>query len=98
MGKTAVAIDLTESERRELERLVSRRRTAQGLAQRVRIVLPAAEGGETKTSVLALARPQTRWANGGGGSPSTGLMAFSTGLVPARRGRLAMTRSPRRFA
>jgi hypothetical protein len=38
MGKTAVGIDLTDSERRELESLASRRKTAQGLAQRARIV------------------------------------------------------------
>ena len=48
MGKTAVAIDLTQSERRELESLVSRRKTAQGLAQRARMVLLAAEGAENK--------------------------------------------------
>ena len=48
MGKTAVAIDLTQSERRELESLASRRKTAQGLAQRARIVLHAAEGAENK--------------------------------------------------
>ena len=48
MGKTAVAIDLTDSERRELQSLASRRRTAQGLAQRARIVLLAAEGVENK--------------------------------------------------
>ena len=34
MGKMAVPIILTESERRELEGLASRRKTAQGLAQR----------------------------------------------------------------
>jgi len=48
MGKMAVAIDLTDSERRELGSLASRRRTAQGLAQRARIVLLAAEGLENK--------------------------------------------------
>ena len=48
MGKTAVAIDLTQSERRELESLASRRKTAQGLAQWARIVLHAAEGAENK--------------------------------------------------
>ena len=41
MGKTAVGIDLTPGERRELESLASRRRTAQGLAQRARIALLA---------------------------------------------------------
>src|SRR5690348_13164989 len=48
MGKTAVAIDLTDSERRGLEGLASRRKTAQGLAQRARIVLLVAEGAESK--------------------------------------------------
>ena len=48
MGKMAVAIGLTEEERRELEGLASRRRTAQGLAQRARIVVLAADGLENK--------------------------------------------------
>jgi transposase len=48
MGKTAVAIDLTASERRELASLAARRKTAQGLAQRARIVVLAAEGMENK--------------------------------------------------
>ena len=48
MGKTAVAVDLSDSERRELGSLASRRRTAQGMAQRARIVLLAAEGVENK--------------------------------------------------
>jgi transposase len=49
MGKTAVAIELTVAERAELEGLAGRRRTAQGLARRARIVLGAAEGMENKT-------------------------------------------------
>ena len=48
MGKTAATIDLTQSERRELESLASRRKTAQGRAQGARIVLHAAEGAENK--------------------------------------------------
>jgi transposase len=60
MGKTAVAIDLTPSERREVEGLASRRKTAQGLAQRARIVLLAAEGAENKDISLRLgAAPNT---------------------------------------
>jgi hypothetical protein len=47
MGKTAVAIDLTPSERRELESLALRRKIAQGLPNG-RIVLHAAEGAENK--------------------------------------------------
>src|SRR6266700_1913278 len=48
MGKPAVAIALTAAERVELEGLASRRRTAQGLARRARIVLAAAEGLENQ--------------------------------------------------
>ena len=60
MGKTAVGIDLTDSERRELESLASRRKTAQGLAQRARIVLHAAEGVANKDISLRLgAAPNT---------------------------------------
>jgi transposase len=60
MGKTAVAIDLTPGERRELESLASRRRTAQGLAQRARIALLAAEGVENKDISLRVgAAPNT---------------------------------------
>ena len=60
MGKTAVGIDLTPSERGELESLAARRRTAQGLAQRARIVLHAAEGWENKAISLGVgAAPNT---------------------------------------
>ena len=60
MGKTAVGIDLTDSERRELESLASRRKTAQGLAQRARIVLHAAAGVANKDISLRLgAAPNT---------------------------------------
>jgi transposase len=60
MGKTAVAIDLTAIERRELESLASRRKTAQGLAQRARIVLLAAEGAENRDISLRVnAAPNT---------------------------------------
>ncbi len=51
MGKSAVAIDLTAAERRELEVLARRRKTAHGLARRARIVLAAADGLENKATV-----------------------------------------------
>ncbi len=51
MGRAAVAIVLSEAERRELEGLARRRKTAQGLARRARIVLAAAEGLENKAIV-----------------------------------------------
>ena len=51
MGKPAVAIELSAVERRELESLARRRKTAQGLARRARIVLAAAAGLENKAIV-----------------------------------------------
>lgn len=54
MGKPAVAIDLSAEERDELEGLSRRRKTAQGLARRARIVLAAAEGLENKAIVARL--------------------------------------------
>ena len=54
MGRTAVAIELTATERAELEGLAGRRRTAQGLARRARIVLAAAEGTDNKAIARSL--------------------------------------------
>lgn len=54
MGKAAVAIALTAAERAELKGLAGRRRTAQGLARRARIVLAAADGMENKAIAQAL--------------------------------------------
>lgn len=50
----AVAIELSEAERRELECLANRRKTAQGLARRARIMLAAAEGLQNKQIVERL--------------------------------------------
>ena len=44
MGKPAIAIELSARERRELEGLSRRRKTAQGLAVRAEIVLLPAGG------------------------------------------------------
>lgn len=54
MAKVAVTIVLTVEERRELEGLSRRRKTAQGLARRARIVLAAAEGLENKAIAARL--------------------------------------------
>lgn len=54
MGAPAVAITLTAAERAELEGLAKRRRTAQGLARRARIVLAAADGTENKVIARAV--------------------------------------------
>ena len=49
MSRAAVTITLSATERRELESLARRRKTAQGLARRARIILTAAQGLENKT-------------------------------------------------
>lgn len=54
MGKPAVRIELTAAERVELEGLSSRRKTAQGLAQRARIILAAADGLENQVIAKTL--------------------------------------------
>ena len=51
MSRAAVAIRLSDAEPRELEGLARRRKTAQGLASRARIVLAAADGLENKAVV-----------------------------------------------
>jgi transposase len=56
MGKPAVTIDLTDEERSELESLVRRRQTAQGLARRAEIVLLAADGLQNKEIVARLGK------------------------------------------
>src|SRR5262249_11848708 len=55
MGKPAVAIELTPAERRELEGLAGRRRTAQGLARRGGIGVLAGDGVESKDICAGLA-------------------------------------------
>lgn len=50
----AVSISLTDAERRELEGLAGRRKTAQGLARRARIVLEASSGLQNKEIVARL--------------------------------------------
>lgn len=66
MDKPAVTIDLSAEERRELENLAGRRRAAQGLARRARIVLLAADGLENKDICEELDVVRTRLANGAG--------------------------------
>jgi FixJ family two-component response regulator len=54
MAKAAVAIELNEAERRELESLARARKTGQALARRARIVLAAAAGPENKEICVEL--------------------------------------------
>jgi len=71
----AVAITLSAADCETLERCTRRRKTAQGLAMRARIVLVCAEAGMTNGAVakaLGVSRPTV--ATGAGGLPSVDLM------------------------
>ena len=50
-GPQAVALDLSETERARLQRLLRRHGTGQALAQRVRIILACAQAGATNLGV-----------------------------------------------
>ena len=88
MSGAAVAITLSEVERRELEGFARRRNTAQGLARRARIVLAAVEGLENKAIVQRVGGDaNTRSASGVGALPSSGSMAFTMNRAPGLRAR-----------
>jgi len=64
MGKLAVAIELSASERRELESLARAHKTGQAMARRARIILAAAGGLENKVicaEVGADANTVSKW-------------------------------------
>jgi transposase len=54
MGRELAALELSEAERSELVSLANRRKTAQALALRARIVLACAEGGQNKVIAARL--------------------------------------------
>ena len=54
MSRAAVTVTLSVDEQRQLESLSQRRKTAQGLARRARIILAAAQGLENKAIVETL--------------------------------------------
>ncbi len=96
MGKPAVTIELTNEQRGELESLVRRRQTAQGLARRAEIVLLAAKAFRTRRSSRGLAKMPTPWVSGVAASRSRVLMAFMTSPDLARLAKSAMTTLLRR--
>ena len=80
MSRSAVAITLSEAERRELEGLARRRKTAQGLARRP-------TGSRTRPLWSGWGRTRTRSASGAGALPSAVWMGSTT-----NRARSAMKR------
>src|SRR5262249_55152189 len=59
LGRPKVALILTEDERRRLDSLAHRSRTAPHLARRARIILACAEGQNNKTVAKRLRMSQT---------------------------------------
>ena len=96
MSRAAVAIVLSAAERRELEGLARRRKTAQGLARRARIVLAGGgRSGEQGDRRAGGGGRETRSASGAGASPSAGWTGFTMSPGPGRRARSATSRSRR---
>jgi DNA-binding NarL/FixJ family response regulator len=71
-SNVAVAIELTDSERAQLEGWTRRRSSAQALASRSRIVLLAAEGLKNTEIAERLGVQRNMAPSGERGSPSTG--------------------------
>jgi hypothetical protein len=65
-GRSLVPVVLSADERAELERLWTRRKTAQAIALRARIVLAACTGLATRTLQRLSELIRLRWANGAG--------------------------------
>jgi hypothetical protein len=80
-GRQLAPLRLSDEERSELESLARRRKTAQALALRARIVLACAEGAQNKDVAARLSLDSAAVL------PSTGLTACVTTPVLARRGR-----------
>jgi FixJ family two-component response regulator len=90
---TAVEIELTDEERAQLEVWARRRTSAQGLADRSRIVLAAAEGVKNTAIAarLGVARPTvTKWRNR---FASTAWMDWLVSRGRGGRGRSPISRS-----
>ena len=91
----AVAIELTDEERAQLEAWTRRRTSAQALAMRARIVLLAAEGLKN-TEIAERLEISRNWRRRGGRAlPSIGWMGSPMSRGPAGRGRSPTSRSRR---
>ena len=67
-----IPLELTDDERRTLNAWARRRKTAQALALRSRIVLACAEGGTIRAVAAELGVSRDWCRSGGGGSCGTG--------------------------
>jgi DNA-binding NarL/FixJ family response regulator len=86
-GRQLAPLILSDEERTELESLASRRKTAQALALRARIVLACAEGAQNKDVAAKLSLDSATVGNGAAVLHSIELTACATTPVPARHAR-----------
>ena len=93
-GPKAVALEVAETERAELCRLLRRRGVGQALAQRIRIVLACAEPGATNLGVAeALGVSRQAVATWRGRFAERRLEGWWTRRVPGHRGPSVTRRS-----
>lgn len=86
-GRQLAPLGLSDEERSELESLASRRKTAQALALRARIVLACADGAQNKDVAARVGLDSTTVGKWRRRFARTGWMACVTSPVPARRAR-----------
>jgi hypothetical protein len=91
MGRKMAELVLSEAERVELKLLSSRRKTAQALAVRARIVLECARGLENQEVAARLRVAKGTVGNGAAGLSRSEWTGCMTSLAPARRARSRMT-------
>ncbi len=94
-GRPKATLTVTEDERRQLESLAHRSRTASFVARRARIVLACADGLSNQAVARRLRVAPATVGHGGGASLSSGSMGCSMSRAPACRGALRTNKSRR---
>ncbi len=92
-GRQLAPLRLSDEERLELGSLANRRKTAQALALRARIVLACAEGAQNKDVAAKLGLDNRRWVNGADVLSSIEWTGCATSRARARRARSTMPAS-----
>jgi hypothetical protein len=86
-------VTLSDDERAELESLTMRRKTAQPMPLRARIVLSCAEGSQNNEAAAKLGLDRRRSVSGGNRLWNGGWTGYMTSRAPERRARLTMLAS-----
>ncbi len=92
--RVPTSLDLSAEERAELESWARRRKTAQGLALRARIVLLASDGRSNTAIAAELSTGKHTVGKGANGLPANARMACWMNLAREPRAGSATSRSP----